>query len=191
MIDAAPSPRGGSEVSPGSLLEDQLVQCQIRHRTAKPCVLLLQLLHPSGLVDFQAVIIPEPAIIGLLRKTDPPARIGCGSALRQHDLRLTQLADELLRVGRTPMRSSRSANGRDTYEIGNVISSSVSPISLDNRDDRSREPRRPEMSGRDKGAGRSAYGNTMLRSSGLVLHPPKRTYAFLKQCLLTSKSIID
>ena len=39
-----------SEVSPRSLLQDQLVERQIRHRPPKPRVLLLKILHPN--LDF-------------------------------------------------------------------------------------------------------------------------------------------
>src|SRR3546814_6894757 len=39
----------GSEVSPGGLLQNELVQRQIRNRAPKPQVLLLQILHPASL----------------------------------------------------------------------------------------------------------------------------------------------
>src|SRR3546814_1834932 len=64
----------GSEVSPGSLLQYQLVQRQVRYRTAKPLVLLLQVLHPSRLIGLQAAIFFAPPIVGLLADRDPPTR---------------------------------------------------------------------------------------------------------------------
>src|SRR3546814_8638232 len=88
----------GSEVSPGSLLQDQLVQRQVRYRTAKPLVLLLQVLHPSRLIGLQAAIFFAPPIVGLLADRDPPTRFRRRRPLRKHDLCFTQLADNLFRA---------------------------------------------------------------------------------------------
>src|SRR3546814_7071592 len=62
----------GSEVSPSGLLQDQLVERQIRDRPPEPEILLLQVLHPPGLVGLQTAILLAPAIIGLLGNRDPP-----------------------------------------------------------------------------------------------------------------------
>src|SRR3546814_2176047 len=53
----------GSEVSPSGLLQDQLVERQIRDRPPEPEILLLQVLHPPGLVGLQTAILLAPAII--------------------------------------------------------------------------------------------------------------------------------
>src|SRR3546814_1569390 len=86
----------GSEVSPGGLLQNELVQRQIRNRAPKPQVLLLQILHPASLIRLQTTILLAPAIIGLLADRDPPAGLGGRAALAQHNLHLTQLPDDLL-----------------------------------------------------------------------------------------------
>src|SRR5687768_14492080 len=88
----------GSEVSPGRLLEDQLVERQVRDRSPQPRVLLLKVLHPASLIRLQAAILLAPTVVGLLADRDPPARLGGRAALAQHDLHLTQLADDLLRL---------------------------------------------------------------------------------------------
>lgn len=44
----------GSEVSRGSLFEDQLLQCQVRHSLAEPAVLFLQLLETPDLIAFKS-----------------------------------------------------------------------------------------------------------------------------------------
>ena len=110
VMDTAATPRRAqkfvlctSDVSPPSrLLEDQLVERQVRSRTTKPAVLLLPLLHPPSLVDLQASILLAPPVIGLLRNANPATCLRRDSTLPQHDLRLTQLADNLLRL--VPLR---------------------------------------------------------------------------------------
>src|SRR3546814_12558827 len=67
-------------------------------RPPEPKILLLQLLHAPRLVGLQTAILLAPAIIGLLGDRDPPTRIRCRPAPRQHDLSLTQLADNLFRL---------------------------------------------------------------------------------------------
>ena len=51
----------GLEVSPGSLLKDELVQRQIRDRFAQPAILELKLLQPFYLFDLQAAKFLAPA----------------------------------------------------------------------------------------------------------------------------------
>ena len=65
MIDAAPPPRGGSEVSPGCLLQNQLVERQIRDRPPESQILLLKILHPPRLVGLQTAIFLAPPVVGL------------------------------------------------------------------------------------------------------------------------------
>ena len=87
----------GSVVSPGGLLQDKLVESEIGDRTTKPRILLLKVFHPTRLIGLQTAILLAPTVIGLLADRQPPARIRCRPALRQHNLGLTQLADNLLR----------------------------------------------------------------------------------------------
>lgn len=54
--------------------------------------------HPPGLVHLQAALLLAPAVVALLRNTDPAAGIRHRPTLRQHDLSLTQLADDLFRL---------------------------------------------------------------------------------------------
>src|SRR3546814_1355648 len=84
--------------SPSRLLQDQLVERQVGDRPPEPKILLLQILHAPRLVGLQTAILLAPAIIGLLGDRDPPTRIRCRPAPRQHDLSLTQLADNLFRL---------------------------------------------------------------------------------------------
>ena len=71
----------GLEVSPCGFLQDQLVERQVRHRSAQPGILFLQLFHPSGKVHLQAAVFFTPAIITLFGNTDPSAGISIRSAL--------------------------------------------------------------------------------------------------------------
>ena len=79
----------------GRLLQDQLLQRQVRNRPAQPLVLLLHILHPPFLVGLQPTLFLAPAIIGLLADLNPAARLRSRRTLRQHDLNFTQLADNL------------------------------------------------------------------------------------------------
>ena len=83
----------GSEVSPGCLLKDELVECQVGDRPTEPQVLLLQILPPTSLVGLQPALLLAPAIAGLFADRDPSARLGCHPALAEHDLNLTQLTN--------------------------------------------------------------------------------------------------
>src|SRR5439155_5265432 len=65
--------RGGARglvVSPGCLLQDQLVECQIRHRTTQPGVLRFQVLQPLHLVALQPAELLTPTVIRHLADTD-------------------------------------------------------------------------------------------------------------------------
>lgn len=68
---------------------------QRRHRPPQPGVFLLQFFHPPGLIHLQAAIFLETAVVALLGSPDPAARIRNRSALRQHDLGLTQISSGL------------------------------------------------------------------------------------------------
>src|SRR5690606_11267323 len=98
-------------------LQYQLVECQIRDRTTKPRILLLQILHPTRLIGLQAAIFLAPPIIGLLADRDPTARLGGRGALRQHNLRFTQLADNLFRA----MLLARHSMSPSSSKISSIL----------------------------------------------------------------------
>ena len=77
-------------------MQDQLVERQVRSHgeAAGP----LQILHPARLVGLQTCIFLTPPIIGLFADRDPPTRFRRRGALRQNNLRFTQLADNLFRA---------------------------------------------------------------------------------------------
>src|SRR5690606_24575554 len=86
----------GSEVSPRSLRQDQLVQCQISHRLAKPFVLLLELLQLPELVTAHAAILLAPPVIRQLRNADLANRIRHRHPLAAHNFNLPKLRDNLV-----------------------------------------------------------------------------------------------
>jgi hypothetical protein len=53
----------GLEVSPRSLLQDQLVQCQIGHCFAQPAVLELKVLQPLHLLNLQPAVLLTRAVL--------------------------------------------------------------------------------------------------------------------------------
>jgi hypothetical protein len=65
----------GSKVSLEGLLQDQLIQRQIRYGLLEPHVLLLEILHASGLGDLHPAILPALAVIALLRDAQIPAEL--------------------------------------------------------------------------------------------------------------------
>src|ERR1051325_4804169 len=65
----------GLVVSPGSLLQDQLVQRQVRDGTAKPAVLRLKFLQAPYLVALQAAELLAPAVIRHLAHPDRADRL--------------------------------------------------------------------------------------------------------------------
>jgi hypothetical protein len=67
---------------------------QIRDCLTEPKVLLIQILHPTSLIDLRAAIFLAPPVVGLLRILDPPASLGGRAALAQHDRDHTQLPDD-------------------------------------------------------------------------------------------------
>src|SRR5690606_5074387 len=86
----------GSEVSPRSLRQDQLVQCQISHRLAKPFVLLLELLQLPELVTAHAAILLAPPVIRQLRNADLANRIRHRHPLAAQNFNLPKLRDDLV-----------------------------------------------------------------------------------------------
>ena len=57
----------GLEVSLSDLLQDHLIERQVRYRTPQPRILLLQILQAPGLVNLQPAILAAPTVVTLLR----------------------------------------------------------------------------------------------------------------------------
>src|SRR5436309_8735402 len=73
LLEHARCRRGGargSVVSPGCLLQYQLVERQIRHRTAQPAILRLEILQALDLVALQPAELLTPAVIRHLADTN-------------------------------------------------------------------------------------------------------------------------
>src|SRR5665811_2034177 len=88
----------GSVVSPGDLLQNELVERQIRDCPAKPGVLCLKILQPLHLLGLEPSKLLAPAIVRNLAYADLADRIGNALALRDQDIDLPQLRDKLLRL---------------------------------------------------------------------------------------------
>jgi hypothetical protein len=65
----------GLEVSPGCLLQNELVQRQVGDRLAKTGILRLELLQALDLLSFQPAVLLPPPIIGDLAHTDLADRV--------------------------------------------------------------------------------------------------------------------
>src|ERR1700756_965015 len=96
----------GLEVSPGSLLQNELVQRQIRDRLAQPAVLELKLLQALDLLNLQPAKLLTPAIVGHLAHTDLPNRLRHALALRDQNVDLAQLRDDLFGLVALPCHYS-------------------------------------------------------------------------------------
>ena len=95
----------GSVISPGCLLQNQLVQRQIRDRLPEPQVLGLQLLKSLHLVRLQTAVLIAPAIVRHFRHPDRADRIRYRQAANTRDIGLG--------TGR-PFRARKSIIGRST-----------------------------------------------------------------------------
>src|SRR5262249_32705879 len=104
----------GLEVSPGSLLQNELVQRQIRDRLAQPAVLELKLLQALDLLDLQPAKLLTPTIVGHLAHTDLPDRLRHALALRDQNIHLAQLRDDLFRLVALPCHCSPPGYQRHT-----------------------------------------------------------------------------
>src|SRR3954452_3122136 len=62
-----PGDARGLEVSPGCLLQDQLVQREVRNRSAQPRVLSLEILQSLDLIALQPAKLLAPPVIRDLR----------------------------------------------------------------------------------------------------------------------------
>ena len=96
---------GGSEVSLGRFLQDQLVQCQVRHCSLQAPVLALELLQAPCLAHLHPAVLPPPPGVRLLGDAELPADQLHGFAAGQTDLCLPQCSDDLLRSVSLPSPS--------------------------------------------------------------------------------------
>src|SRR5262249_49765801 len=96
----------GLEVSPSSLLQNQLIQRQIRNRLAQPAVLELKVLQPLHLLDLQPTELLAPPIIRHLAHADLADCVHHVLALRDQNIYLPQLGDDLFRLVSLPCHCS-------------------------------------------------------------------------------------
>src|SRR5262249_10219670 len=102
------------EVSPGGLLQNELVQRQIRDGLAQPAVLELKVLQALHLLGFQPAERLAPRI---LRHLTHPYRADCIPhvlALRDENIDLPQLRDDLFRLVSLPCHCSPPGCQRHT-----------------------------------------------------------------------------
>src|SRR5215203_4319161 len=85
----------GSEVSPGGLLQDELVEREVRDGLAQALVLGLQLLHALDLVGLQAAVLLRPAVVRDLGDPNRADRIRHRGSLRNQNVHLAQLGNNL------------------------------------------------------------------------------------------------
>src|ERR1019366_3154324 len=88
----------GLEVSLRHLLQNLLLQRQIRHQPPQASVFLLQLLHPACLFQLQTAVFLAPAIVGLFSDARFPADLPGGLVVGYFDFDLPQDRDDLLRT---------------------------------------------------------------------------------------------
>jgi hypothetical protein len=94
--------RAGLRSFPSGLLQDELVEREIRDSPAQPRVLGLKVLQPFDLVALEPAILLAPAVVRDLRDADGADRVGHGLPLREQDIDLAQLGDDLLRFVSLP-----------------------------------------------------------------------------------------
>jgi hypothetical protein len=81
----------GLEVSLSSLLQNELVERQIRDGTPEPDILSLELLQPFHLIALELTKLLTPAIIRHFGHADLADRIGNTLTLRDQNINLSQL----------------------------------------------------------------------------------------------------
>ena len=101
----------GSEVSLGRFLQDQLVQCQVRHCSLQAPVLALELLQAPCLAHLHPAVLPPPPVVRLLGDAELPAHQLHGFAAGQTDLCLPQCSDDLLRSVSLPSHQGECKGG--------------------------------------------------------------------------------
>ena len=93
-----PDDARGLEVSRGSLIQDQLVQRQVRNVSSEPLILLLKTFEFPQLSRPHATILLAPSIKRLLRNLDFPDRINPRHPLTNEHLNLAKLRHDLFRI---------------------------------------------------------------------------------------------
>src|SRR5262249_38998401 len=96
----------GLEVSPGGLLKNELVQCQIRDRLAQSAVLELKVLQALHLLALQPAKLLAPPIIRHLAHPDLADCVRHGLPLRDQNIDLPQLRNDLFRLVSLPCHYS-------------------------------------------------------------------------------------
>src|SRR3954452_5841248 len=91
-----PGDARGLEVSPGCLLQDQLVQRQVGNRSAQPRVLSLEILQSLDLIALEPAKLLAPAVVRDLRNPNRAYRVGNALPLRHQHVHLAQLRNDLL-----------------------------------------------------------------------------------------------
>src|SRR6188768_1937520 len=91
-----PGDARGLEVSPGCLLQDQLVQRQVGNRSAQPRVLSLEILQSLDLIALEPAKLLAPAVVRDLRNPNRAYRFGNALPLRHQHIHLAQLRNNLL-----------------------------------------------------------------------------------------------
>ncbi|MBA7496248.1 hypothetical protein ES702_06847 [subsurface metagenome] len=86
----------GSEISPVGLLKYGIIQGEIGHQPLQPCILLLKLLQPLGLINPHAAILLTPSTISLCRDAQLTADICRLGSLDLQHLSFAKHADDLL-----------------------------------------------------------------------------------------------
>src|SRR5262245_20615062 len=127
----------GLEVSPGGLLQNELVQRQIGNRLAQPAVLELKVLQALHLLGLQPAELLAPPIIRHLAHPDLADCVRHGLSLRDQNFGLSQIRNNVLRhvsdsclfMPSLPTQYSLNSN---TYLKSNHFSGRGSPVWLSN-----------------------------------------------------------
>src|SRR6266566_574680 len=104
----------GLEVSPRGLLQNELVQRQIRDRLAQPAVLELKVLQTLHLLALQPAELLAPPIIRHLAHPDLADCVHQVLALRDQNIDLPQLRNDLFRLVSLPCHCSPPGCQRHT-----------------------------------------------------------------------------
>jgi hypothetical protein len=98
--------RAGLRSSPRGLLQNELVQRQIGDRLAQPAVLEFEVLQALHLLDLQPAELLAPAIVGHFAHTNLTDRVRHVLTLRDQNIHLPQLRDDLFRLVSLPCHRS-------------------------------------------------------------------------------------
>src|SRR5262249_17827219 len=104
----------GLEVSPGGLLQNELVQRQIRDCLAQPAVLELKVLQALHLLGLEPAELLAPPIIRHLAHPDLADCVHHVLALRDQNIDLPQLRNHLFRLVSLPCHCSPPGCQRHT-----------------------------------------------------------------------------